>query len=391
MDAALQTATRTVFATLETLGDAFPGDTTKAGRYLPREPALGLSPGANHGWTTSFWTGCLWLARSQAREAAAHLDETLASHVASFTDRVRDDVDLDHHDIGFLYTLACVLATEQAPGTELAATARDTALLAADLLLRRHHPKPGILQAWGSMTDPAQRGRVIIDSLMNLPLLFWASGAPGREHYGQVATTHAARLRDTIIRPDDSSFHTFFFDTETGEPLRGSTAQGAADDSCWARGQAWGIYGFALAARHTGEGSFVDASRRLARYFLTHLPADKVCYWDLAFTDGSPEERDSSAAAIAVCGLLELAELVDAAEAAQWRAQADEILAALSTRYVPDLGASDALLLHGVYSKPDGLGVDEGNLWGDYFYLEALVRREDPSWQPPWRAAFSAR
>jgi unsaturated chondroitin disaccharide hydrolase len=188
------------------------------------------------------------------------------------------------------------------------------------------------------------------------------------------------------VRPDGSTFHTFYFDAETGAPISGATDQGAADASCWSRGQAWAIYGFVLNYVYTQDDSFLQTACRVADYFLAHLPTDGVAYWDLIFTDGSTEERDSSAAAIAVCGLLELAQRLPAGAAAQrYQAAARHILASLfnnySTAHHPE---SNALLLHGVYSKPHGKGVDEGNLWGDYFYLEALMRLARPDWKPYW-------
>ena len=133
--------------------------------------------------------------------------------------------------------------------------------------------------------------------------------------------------------------------------------------------------------------TLLDASRRCADYFLAHLPEDHVAYWDLAYSDDSTAPRDSSAAAIAACGLRELAELeTDAERAARYLAAADDILDSLVRSYAPaDPGESDALLLHGVYDLPKNKGVDEGNLWGDYFYLEALARRAAPAgWRPAW-------
>jgi unsaturated chondroitin disaccharide hydrolase len=244
----------------------------------------------------------------------------------------------------------------------------------------------GIVQAWGNLSDPRQRGRTIIDSLMNMPLLYWASSESGDERFANAAKRHTAQLRDNIFRADDSTYHTFHWDVQTGVPLNGTTAQGFADDSCWARGQAWGILGFALNHRFTGDPSFLHAAIRCADYFLAHLPQDTTPFWDMVFGTGSSEERDSSAGAIAVCGLLECAHWLPNGERRQRYLQsADDLLLALVEGCTPTSDSpSDALLLHGVYSKPEGKGVDEGNLWGDYFYLEALMRRTNPRWQLYW-------
>jgi unsaturated chondroitin disaccharide hydrolase len=378
--AAVAAALRTIDANIATFGDRYPGDTTVANRYQLRPAVNGLPEGSNHGWTTSFWPGMLWLAGELSGDEAYH--RAAAAHVRSFADRVHHGIDLDTHDLGFLYTLSCVVPWRR-NGDERARTA---ALAAADHLLTRVLEPAGIIQAWGDMADPRQRGRTIIDSLMNTPLLFWATETSGDPRYADVARRHVAQLRDHILRPDNTTFHTFYWDPATGEPLRGETEQGAADDSCWARGQAWGIYGFTLNHRYTGDPSHLHAAQRCADYFLAHLPADHVAYWDLVFTDGSGEERDSSAAAIACSGLRELAgQLPASATADGYRAAADRILGSLIDGYTgaaqPD---SNALLLHGVYDKPKGVAVDEGNLWGDYFYLEALTRAVRPGWVSPW-------
>jgi unsaturated chondroitin disaccharide hydrolase len=189
-----------------------------------------------------------------------------------------------------------------------------------------------------------------------------------------------------MIRPDDTTFHTFYWDPVTGEPLRGGTQQGYADHSCWARGQAWGIYGFALNYRYMSDDTFLRAAERCADYFLEHLPADHVAYWDLLFGDGSGEARDSSAAAIAVCGLDELANaLPDGARKDRYRLAAQRMLASLAENFsTADHPESNALLLHGIYDMPRSVGVDEGTLWGDYFYLEALTRATKHDWKPYW-------
>ncbi len=375
MDAALRTLRRNIAA----FGAVYPDDTTVDDRYRPRTARGGLPEGGNSGWTTGFWPGMFWLAWELSGD-----DTFLAAaqrHAVDFERRVRADEDLDHHDLGFLYTLSCVSAW-RLTGDE---AARDAALTAADRLMRRFLEPAGIVQAWGDLSDPVQRGRTIIDSLMNMPLLTWAYEQTGDERYADTVRRHSEQLRRHILRDDDSTFHTFYWEAETGEPLRGGTEQGAADDSCWARGQAWGIYGFALNHRAIGDPALREASRRCADYFLAHLPADNVSYWDLVFGDGSGAERDSSAAAIAVCGLDELADQLDDRDAAaRYREAADTILASLIANYAPADGTSDALLLHGVYSLPSGSGVDEGTLWGDYFYLEALARRAKPGWVRYW-------
>ena len=263
----------------------------------------------------------------------------------------------------------------------------DAALAAADHLMTRVLEPAGIIQAWGDLDDPRQRGRTIIDSLMNTPLLFWASQTTGDARYADGrAPAHrpAARPHPAARRHDVP--HVLLGSGDRRSRCAGETEQGNADDSCWARGQAWGIYGFALNHRYTGDASFLDAARRCADYFLAHLPADQVAYWDLVFGDGSGEERDSSAAAIAVVRPDRTGRAAARRRARRrYRAAAGRILARSSTGTPPPADpSSNALMLHGVYDKPKGVGVDEGNLWGDYFYLEALTRVARPDWTLYW-------
>lgn len=206
---------------METFGLLYPGDTTLEGRYANR-PALGVSPeGGNYGWTTSFWPGVLWLAYELTGEDRYR--ELASAHVASFAARIEDEVDLNTHDLGFLYTLACVPAWRH-DGDE---RARTTALAAAEHLAGRFLEPAGIVQAWGDLVnDPEQRGRTIIDSLMNMPLLHWAGDQTGQARFGAMARRHVTQLARHIVRPDDTTFHTFYWDVETGEPSHGRTQQG---------------------------------------------------------------------------------------------------------------------------------------------------------------------
>jgi unsaturated chondroitin disaccharide hydrolase len=370
IDRAIGRALDTVDRNLAHFGDAFPRPSSTHGVYAAMD---------NTEWTNGFWTGMLWLAY-ELTGAARYRDAALR-HVHSFHARQRDRINVNHHDLGFLYSLSCV-AGWQLTGEPLAAEA---ALGAAHLLLQRYLPDAGIIQAWGELSDPAQRGRMIIDCNLNLPLLYWASDHTGDATFRAAADRHIEAAARHIVRPDGSTFHTFFFDPASGAPLHGKTHQGHADDSCWARGQAWGIAGFPLVYRHNGDARLIDLAQVLANYYLNRLPEDGICYWDLDFTSG-PEPRDSSAAAIAACGLLELARHLPLADPlrADYERAAAGMVRTLAQDYA-DTGTTPGagLLKHGVYHKPNGIGVDEACIWGDYFYLEALVRLTR-TWRPYW-------
>jgi unsaturated chondroitin disaccharide hydrolase len=356
---------------------------------LARRFPLGFPSGYSHelkygavdnvGWTTGFWAGLLWLGYQYTgdrtwRDRAEALNP-------SFFRRLGAGADVDTHDLGFLYALSCV-APWKLTGD---AAARSVALRAADCLTTRYWTGGRVVQAWGRLDDVAERGRIIIDSTMNMPLLFWAFAETNKAVYRDVAINHLDQCRRHLVRSDGSTFHTYFVDVETGEGRYGKTHQGLSDASCWARGQAWAIYGFSLAYRYTREERFRDTAREVAAYFLNHLPPDGICYWDLVFTDGDLQERDTSAAAIAASGLLELTDHLapDSRDRERLRCQALGILETLTSRHVSNDPEEDGILLHAVCDRPGRNGVNESCLWGDYFYMEALVR-QGCAWSSFW-------
>lgn len=351
-------------------GDKFPAEAAVDGRYPLTE---------NVEWTTSFWTGQLWLAWEMSGDEVFR--EMAEKHVRSFGARIAGRHDTNTHDLGFLYTLSCVAAWRLTGNRD----ARGFSLLAAEALLERFHPRAKIIQAWGDLKDPAQAGRMIIDCTMNLPLLYWATEQTGDPRFADAAKAHVQQSATYLIRPDASTYHTYYMDVETGAPRYGNTQQGYADDSCWSRGQAWGIYGFLLSYIYTGDRDMIALSKRLANYFLNRLPEDYVCHWDLALL-GTDALRDSSSAAIAVCGLLELVKHLpvtdpDRARYQQW---AEGIMSSLTKHYLAGSDeACNGLLKHSVYHLASNKGVDECSSWGDYFYVEALMRVTQ-SWKLYW-------
>ena len=325
----------------------------------------------------------MWLAWEKLKDEK--LKRTAEIEVDDFLRRIREKDGVNHHDMGFLYCPSCVAAWKLT-GNE---KGRQAALMAADNLMGRFHEKGQFFQAWGELGAP-NNYRLIIDCLLNMPLLFWAGEETGDPGYAEKARAHIRTAMKNIIREDNSTYHTFFFDPETGEPLRGVTHQGYRDGSAWARGQAWGIYGSALAYRFLREDDYVDIFRRVTDYFLDHLPKDKIPYWDFDFTDGSDEPRDSSASAIAVCGMLEMSKYLPEDQAAWYTQKAEELTEALIRECaVTDQAVSNGLLLHGTYAKSSPYntcadnGVDECVAWGDYFYMEALTRFLK-DWEPYW-------
>ncbi len=370
LTAAMDACIAQVRANMDYFKERFPFSCTKDLRY----PIID-----NIEWTDGFWTGMLWLSYEYTKEE--QFKELALRNVDSFYHRIQHKIAVDHHDLGFLYSLSCVSAYRLL-GDE---KAKQAALMAADQLLTRWHEKGEFLQAWGPF-DSKDHYRFIIDCMMNLPLLYWASETSGDPKYRDIANRHFATSSAYVIRDDASAFHTFYMNPENGAPDHGATHQGYRDDSAWARGQAWGIYGIPLNIRYTKDVSTKDLYRGMCNYFLNRLPQDLVCYWDLIFNDGSNQSRDSSAAAIAVCGMHEMDQYLseDCVEKKVYQGAAQAILRSLIQNYAQNRAKpGDPILLHGVYSWHSGKGVDEGNIWGDYFYMEALMRSLK-QWDPYW-------
>lgn len=355
---------------MEYFKDRFPYSCTKGLKY----PIID-----NIEWTDGFWTGMLWLAYEYTNDKK--YKELADRNIESFLHRVENRIELDHHDLGFLYSLSCVSGYKLTKNEH----AKKAALLAADKLMERWQEKGQFLQAWGPKDSP-EHYRFIIDCMLNIPLLYWASEVTGDNHYADAATKHFTTSCKYVIRDDASAYHTFYMDPVTGGPSHGATRQGYSDDSSWARGQAWGIYGIPLNVRYTKNTEYVDLYKGMANYFLNRLPEDNICYWDLIFTDDPEQSRDSSAAAIAVCGMLEMDQWIKEEDPSKkvYQKACDNITRSLIQNYTNnDHKPGDPILYHCVYSWHSGKGVDEGNIWGDYYYMEALMR-QIKQWDPYW-------
>ncbi len=371
---ALDFCGRQILKNLPEFTEKFQNAYSENGFYRPIE---------NDYWTCGFWTGEIWLAYEHTRDE--RLKAAGEAQIRSFLNRIENKIAVDHHDMGFLYSPSCVAGYKLTGSQE----GKRAAIMAADQLITRYHPVGEFIQAWGSMDAPEDY-RLIIDCLLNLPLLYWASEETGDSKYREIAEKHIHTAVANVIREDYSTWHTFFFNPQTGAPDHGATCQGYRDGSAWARGQAWGVYGMALAYKYTGRKEYIDLFKHVTEYFLTHLPQDLVPYWDLEFTDGDDQPRDSSSASIAACGMLEMAKYLEQEDAEHYRRIARRIMKSLYDNYaVKDSRQSNGLVLHSTYSNHspyntcNHYGVDECNSWGDYFYMEALTRMSR-DWELYW-------
>ena len=317
----------------------------------------------NSWWTGGFWPGMMWQLYAATgeegfREEALRVEELLTREFRTF--------DLLNHDVGFMYLLSTG-AHYRLTGD---AQARTDTLHAATLLAGRFNPV-GFIRAW---PGEDRTGYAIIDCMMNLCLLHWASEQTKDPRFEAIAKIHADTTMREFLREDGSSCHIVIFDSKTGKALERPGGQGYAPGSSWSRGQAWALYGFTLSAINTSEARYLDTARRCAKYFMANIREDGLT--DCDFCQPKDEERiDNIAGACAACGLLELANLVGGQEGETYREAAMRLLRALN-----DLCADWSEGSLGILQKctasyhNDGAGRHVNILYGDYFFVEALCK-----------------
>jgi len=321
-----------------------------------------------HDWTSGFWPGVLWY----AYEASG--DTAILSHAKEFTKSLHGvlSVPVENHDLGFM--LYCSYGN----GYRLTKDSANHRILltAADSLATLYNPKVGTILSWPNMCVTKQwPHNTIIDNLINLELLFWASKNGGNHKFYDMAVKHAEICMHTLIRPDFTTFHVAVFDTIDGHFIKGVTHQGYSDGSMWARGQAWGIYGYTLCYRETGKKEFLETAQKLADVFIKRLPKDGIPYWDFDDPKIPDAPKDASAAAIAASGMLELAGFVkDETASTKYKDAAKILLTKLSTPEYLSNEKNQAFLLHSTGHKPNGTEIDASIIYADYYYLEALLR-----------------
>ncbi len=319
-------------------------------------------------WTAGFFPGSLWLL------AANTGDPAWRAHAQRYTAMVAPaKFDNTHHDVGFM--LMCSFGEGLRQGVEPIAY-RDALLAGATTLVTRFNAKVGAIQSWQTRKEKDWTYPVIIDNMMNLELLMWASRAANEPRYREVALAHADTTLKHHFRPDSSSFHLVDFDPANGAVRSRVTVQGHADPSAWARGQAWGLYGYTMMYRETKKPEYLAQARAIADYVIKRLPADHIPYWDFDDPAVPNTARDSSAAAIMASSLIELSGMVDAAAGRRYLGVAEAQLRSLSSpTYLAAPGENGGFLLkHATGHKPAASEIDVPLVYGDYYFLEALQR-----------------
>lgn len=334
-----------------------------------------------HFWTNGFWPGMLWqmyhaTGEEIYRRTAEGVEERLEAILKSF-----DGVD---HDAGFQFLLSAV-ADYRATGNK---DSRRRGIHAANMLAGRYNPVGRFIRAWNDGTAEAETtaewmkagggvsGWMIVDCMMNIPLLYWAAEETHDPRYMHIAINHAQTAQQYIVRPDGSCNHVVSIDPNTGEFLDSPGGQGYAKGSSWSRGQSWAVYGFALSYRHTGYRSFLDTAKQCAHYCIANLAVND---W-LSLVDfrapAEPVKYDSDAAIIIACGLLEIAEHVDEYEKKFYVESAYRILRACDEKFCNWAPEVDSIVDGGTtfYHDPSGRTSNMPIIYGDYYFIEAVLR-----------------
>lgn len=322
-------------------------------------------------WVSGFFAGTLWYMYELTGE------EKWAEHAKCHTECLDSIQYLKwHHDVGFM------IYDSYGHGLRLKGYEpyKQVIVNTAASLATRFREVPGVIQSWDADRGwQAERGwqcPVIIDNMMNLELLFKATELSGDSTYYNIAVRHADRTMQEHFRADYSCYHVVDYDLTTGEVRRRCTAQGCADESVWARGQAWAIYGYTTCYRITGEGKYLDHALKVCDFFFgdSRLPEDKIPYWDFDAPGIPDAPRDASTAAIIASALYEIYTYT---QESQHKALADELVATLSTEAYRAKPCTNGgfILMHSVGSLPHGSNIDQPLNYADYYFLEALIRK----------------
>lgn len=317
-------------------------------------------------WCSGFWPGILWYDYEYTG------DERIRYEAERFTASLKflSSTSAYDHDLGFLMFCSYGNAYRLTRDPAYKQVLLDT----ADSLATLFNPRAGTLLSWPREVENFGGHNTIMDNLINLELLFWAAKNGGGSHLADIAVSHADKTMKHQFRPDYTSYHVAVYDTLTGGFIRGCTHQGYADSTTWARGQAWGIYGYTTIYRETKDPRYLEFVQHVADAYLQRLPEDYVPYWDFNDPSIPLAPRDASAAAIVASALLELSTYLPEKTGKTYREAAVKMLSSLSSEQYRSGDAKPSFLLHSTGHWPAKSEIDASIIYADYYYIEALIR-----------------
>ena len=317
-------------------------------------------------WCSGFWPGILWYDYEYTG------DETIKEEAEKFTASLKflSETPAFDHDLGFLVFCSYGNGYRLTQNPRYKQVILDT----ADSLATLFRPRVGTILSWPRNVEMFGGHNTIMDNLINLEMLFWAAKNGGNPYLADIAVSHADKTMKYLFRPDYTSYHVAVFDTLTGDFIRGCTHQGFSDNSMWARGQSWGIYGYTMIYRETKDARYLDFAQKVADVYLRNLPEDYVPYWDFNDPSIPNAPRDASAAAVVASALLELSTYLQAEKAPKYKEAAVKMLKSLSSDKYRSGKSKPSFLLHSTGHWPAGSEIDASIIYADYYYIEALLR-----------------
>lgn len=370
LNKAIDVACNRLIKLIPEFSKSFPGTCSENFKYIPN---------INRNWECGMFTGCFWLAYLLTGEKV--FKDVAVNHLDTYAMRLEQRIGIDDHDVGFIFSPSCVggwIADKNEYAMQLG-------IKGAEELYTHYTPDGKYILHTGRPGEPTS-WKIIIDTLMNCPLLFWAGKELGREIYTNAAIDHCYKTIENLVKGDGSTWHRFQYEPETFKPVGPEPGQGYSLEGCWSRGNSWAVYGFPIAYSYTHNEDFRNIHEKVSSYFLNNLPNDYVPYWDFCFSDGSGEEKDASAGAVAVCGLNEMAGLIEEGYTKTiFENASSKIMESLIDNYANyNNDDADGLLLEVTHYKPGNQGVGECAVYGDYFYLEALARYKLKDFKKFW-------
>lgn len=317
-------------------------------------------------WCSGFWPGILWYDYEYTG------DEKIKEEAEKFTASLKflSESPAFDHDLGFLVFCSYGNGYRLTHNPEYKQVILDT----ADSLATLFNPRVGTILSWPRNVEMFGGHNTIMDNLINLEMLFWAAKNGGNPYLADIAISHADKTMKHQFRPDYTSYHVAVYDTLTGDFIRGCTHQGYADNSMWARGQAWGIYGYTTIYRETKDPRYLEFVQKVADVYLRNLPEDYVPYWDFNDPAIPDAPRDASAAAVVASALLELSTYLPMEKQMAYKDAALKMLSSLSSDKYRSGKSKPSFLLHSTGHWPAKSEIDASIIYADYYYMEALLR-----------------